>query len=354
MLKSKSGSTCELPVPSRCVILKEVRNVYRGASMRYLMMILLPLTIIGCSSDGNKSTCVQGATQECLRGDGSAGFQECLGSGAWGECQAFSSGDARSSDIVGREDDLVSVDVGATEGLVGEDAVVADDVVDPPVDMVEGEDTLTPEDGGCVPDCLEKECGEDGCGGLCNGCLEFVFDDGDTDTAFGYNQAPDPAPSRIACMVRFELPQTGMRLTEFAAGWMYGLYNLQIPFELAWVAGEDVDCEEGPHDAWYKEWCSTKADKFTSIGDFLPLEPYEAMGAELLGEVVFTSSTVFVAALFDIDEYPIFVCPIDTSGHGKDSFMMPQVGDGMAGASFDKAEENVGVVPFRIKVEQSQ
>jgi hypothetical protein len=326
--------------------------------MRYSMMILLPLVLAACSSDNNKSTCVQGAIQECLRGDGSNGFQECLGSGAWGECQAFSSGETRSSDIVVRDDDLVNVDIGATEGLVGEDAVVADDVddppedvVDPPADVVEDDSSGTQTDGGCVPLCAGLECGIDGCGGLCNGCLEFAFDDEETDTAFGYSQAPDPEPSRIACMVRFELPVAGLKLTEFAAGWMYGLYNLQIPFELAWVAGEDVDCEAGPDGAWYKEWCSTKADKFTSIGNFLPLEPYDVMDAEMLGEVLFTSKTVFVTAFFDIDKYPIFVCPIDTSGSGADSFMMPQVDNGMAGASFEKAEENIGVVPFRIKVE---
>ncbi len=329
--------------------------------MRYLTMTILLLALAACGSDDNKSTCVQGATQECIRADGSTGFQACLGDGSWGTCQAFSVGDVVSAGDVKVAPDQIPAEIGDEELTAGDDVVAPEDavvppgdVVQPPEDAIDEADSGTPADGGCVPICDATECGDDGCGGLCNGCLEFVFDDGDTDTAFGYSTAPDPAPSRIACMVRFELPETGMKLTEFSAGWMYGLYSLQIPFELAWVAGEDVDCELGPEGAWYKEWCSTKADKFISIGDFLPLEPYEAMDAEMLGEVVFTSKTVFVTTFFDIDEYPIFVCPIDTSGPGKDSFMMAQVDAGMAGPSFEKSEENVGVIPFRIKVEQSQ
>jgi len=332
--------------------------------MRSLVITLVLLTTAACSGDDNSYTCVQGATQECIRGDGSGGFQECLGSGAWGECLAFSAGDVNGETDL-QEGDVVTVDIGAEEGVEGADTVVPgdgvaspedgvelpEDVVAPPADVVEGDDSVNSKDNSCVPDCAGKECGEDGCGGLCHGCLEFVFDDGKTDTAFGYGEAPDPAPSRIACMVRFELPQDGMKMTEFAAGWMWGLYNLQIPFELAWVAGEDVDCEEGPDGAWYSEWCTTEAEDFTTIGDFLPLEPFDTMGADLLGEVVFTSSTVFVTAFFDIDEYPIYVCPIDTSGSGRDSFMMPLIDGEMAGASFDKTEGNVGVVPFRIKVE---
>ncbi len=140
--------------------------------MRYPIPLVLALFLAACGGgdDNNKAQCVEGATQGCLLLDGSGGVQVCQGSGAWAICQPFSANDA--------------------------------------------------EDGGCVPVCDPLSCGLDGCGGLCNQCLEFAFDDGDTDTAFGYSTAPDPEPSRIACMVRFELPYTNMKLTEFAAGWM--------------------------------------------------------------------------------------------------------------------------------------
>lgn len=332
-------------------------------TMRYLTVTIMLLVFAACSGDDNKSTCVQGATQGCLRGDGSDGFQECLGAGSWGACLAFSEGDTFGPGDTLLPDDAVAAETGDEDVQGGDDAVVpvdvpvGDDAVSPD-DVGGGGDLAAPEDGGCVPDCVDKECGDDGCGGYCNGCIDYVFDDGETETAFGYSTQPDPAPSRIACMVRFELPETGMKLTQFAAGWMYGLYNLKIPFELAWVAGEDVDCEHGTEGAWYTEWCHTTPDKFHSIGDFLPLEPYEAMDASMLGEVVFTSSTVFVTTFFEVDEYPIYVCPLDTSGDGTNSFMMPQYvsgqGESLAGPSFNKTEENTGVVPFRIRVEQAQ
>jgi hypothetical protein len=326
--------------------------------MRVPLALAFALSLAACGGgDNNKAQCVEGATQACLLLDGSGGLQVCQASGAWATCQPFAVPDvAAGSDVEGTPD-LVPVDIGGDnpDVLAPQDLTIPEDSVVPediglPEDVTLPEETMGTEDGGCVPVCDPLSCGLDGCGGLCNQCLEFAFDDGDTDTAFGYSTAPDPEPTRIACMVRFELPYTNMKLIEFAAGWMYGLYSLQIPFELAWVAGEDVDCELGPEGAWYKEWCSTKADKFVKIGDFLPLEPYDAMDAEMLGEVAFTTQTVFVTAFFDIDEYPIFVCPIDTSGSGKDSFMMSQVDVGLSGPSFEKSAENVGVIPFRIKV----
>ena len=125
--------------------------------------------------------------------------------------------------------------------------------------------------------------------------------------------------------MRFDLPQPGMRLTRFSAGWMWGLYNLQIPFELV------------------------------SIGDFLPLEPYAPMESDLLGEVIFPAQTIYLAAVFEVDEYPIFVCPMDDSGDGSLAYMMPQYektqGVIVAGASFDKKDGNAGVIPFSIRVE---
>ena len=207
----------------------------------------------------------------------------------------------------------------------------------------------------CTPDCDEKECGDDGCGGLCNSCLDIVYDDGSTETAFGYATPPESDPQRIACVVRFVLPQPGMRLTRFTAGWMWGLYNLQIPFELVYIPGDAMTCEEGSEESWYNEYCQTTPDQLVSIGDFLPLEPYSPMESDLLGEVIFPAQTIYLAAVFEVDEYPIFVCPMDDSGDGSLAYMMPQYektqGVIVAGASFDKKDGNAGVIPFSIRVE---
>lgn len=212
------------------------------------------------------------------------------------------------------------------------------------------------EDVCCTPDCTDKECGDNGCGGLCNGCLDIMYDDGDTDTAFGYSNPPSSNPEKIACVVRFDLPEEGMSLTQFTAGWMWGLYNLQVPFELAWLEGSAVECEDGPEGAWYKTWCETTPDKLHKIGDFLPMEPYEPMLVDQLGEVVFSSQTIYMAALFTVDEYPIYVCPLDTSGDGSMAYMMPQYektqGVAIDGPSFDQTDGNQGVIPFRIRVEK--
>ena len=97
----------------------------------------------------------------------------------------------------------------------------------------------------CTPQCEGKTCGDNGCGGLCNGCLDLIYDDGTTETAYGYNTLPDTNPDRLACMVRFELPAKNMKLTRFAAGWMYGLFNLKIPFELNYINGSEMTCKIG-------------------------------------------------------------------------------------------------------------
>ena len=209
----------------------------------------------------------------------------------------------------------------------------------------------------CLPDCEGKECGGDGCGGLCNDCLDIVYDDGSTETAYGYASQPEFNPQRIACVVRFELPLPDMRLTRFTAGWMYGLYNLQIPFELAYIPGDAMECEDGTEQSWYNEYCETTPDLLVSIGDFLPSKPFEPMESEQLGEVIFPTKTIYLAAIFDVDEYPIFVCPMDQSGDGSLSYMMPQTektpGIVIGGASFDKKDGNAGVIPFSIRVEKT-
>jgi len=56
---------------------------------------------------------------------------------------------------------------GAGRSLWGEG-----DAKNPPaVDLVGEEETITAEDGACLPSCENKECGDDGCGGQCGVCV---------------------------------------------------------------------------------------------------------------------------------------------------------------------------------------
>ena len=213
---------------------------------------------------------------------------------------------------------------------------------------------------GCTPDCEGKTCDYDGCGGVCNGCLDLMNDDGDTDTAFGYNSDPGFAPQKIACLVRYELPFADMKLTRFTAGWMYGLYNLAIPFDLVYVKGSDMNCQVGdPENDWYTSFCGTKWDKVNVIAaDVLPKEPYTPMDvAAEVGEVVLPETTVFIGAVFAVDEYPIYVCPVDQQSEGGDSFMMPVRLDTddvlyLESGAMKQTESNNGSIPFRIRVQQ--
>lgn len=219
------------------------------------------------------------------------------------------------------------------------------------------EDTLC-QDGtcGCKPTCEDDACGDDGCGGLCNGCLVLGFDDGTTETAMGYNSEPDFLPEKLACLVRYELPQEGMLLTEFTAGWMYGLFNLAVPFDLVYAAGPDVNCQAGDEDDWYLEFCGTTPDKLVVIAPGMtPKEPYTPIPTEELGEVVLPAKTMFIGALFTITEYPWFVCPVDQQGKGTHSFMMPQYAESegevvLKAAAFERSDEDLGAIPFTIQV----
>jgi len=371
-----------------------------------LLGIVAMLAACGGNSENG---CIEGATQECLCVSGGSGVQSCKpGGNAWDGClgcdepeDAVVSGDvAPAEETISGEDGVPdqsqpppdTVCIPECDGSCGDDgcggscgecdvgwSCQASECVEgpcqPDCDGKEcGDDgcgsgttcgiceaeTICVEgqcEEVCAPDCEGKECGEDGCGGLCNDCLDIVYDDGTTETAYGYSTQPDTNPQRIACVVRFELPHPDMRLTRFTAGWMYGLYNLQIPFELAYIPGDAMECEEGTEQSWYNEYCQTTPDLLVSIGDFLPLEPYEPMESDLLGEVIFPTKTVYLAAIFDVDEYPIFVCPMDQAGDGSVAYMMPQYektqGVTVAGASFDKKDGNAGVIPFSIRVEKT-
>jgi hypothetical protein len=352
--------------------------------MRWLLIAWLLVGASACGSD-KENACVQGETQPCLCIGGGAGVQTCqTGGNSWGEClgcKALSDSEAPSDLPAGSEVSELSASEAPSDLPAGSEVseLSASSDSSAPSDLSDPSDSSAPsdlpdcpfascagiccaqgqscfEEKCCQPQCSDEiECGDDGCGGLCGGCLDIAYDDGDTDTAYGYSSQPEHEPTRIACAVRFELPQKNMRLLRFAAGWMYGLYALQVPFELGYVVGEDMACEEGSEAAWYNEWCAFTPDEFVPIGDFLPLEPYKPMEADLLGEVILPAKTIYMVTMFTIDEYPIFVCPIDTSGDGSLAFMMSEHKTGQVividGSSFDQKGGNEGVIPFRIRVQ---
>jgi len=205
----------------------------------------------------------------------------------------------------------------------------------------------------CEPSCEGVVCDVDSCGGLCGDCYAVVADDGTTETAYGYTEPPSDDATAVACMVRVHLPHTHMRLTSFAAGWMYGLWDLQLPFELVVAPADAFICQQGDDDAWWLEACEAPESALTTLASLLPAPPYELQPAEELGEHVMPASEIFIGARFPITEYPIYVCPMDSDGTGQDSFMFPVMAkDGvptMSAAALKAAEHDVGAIPFRFE-----
>jgi len=201
-------------------------------------------------------------------------------------------------------------------------------------------------------------CGVDACGGLCGGCFTFQQDDGTTETAYGYNEAPASTASAVVCMVRVSLPHTAMRLTGFTAGWMYGLWNLQIPFDLVVAPADAFICQQGDENTWWIEACQAPESALTILASLLPARTYEPQPAAELGDHVMTATDVFIGARFPITEYPIFVCPMDEEGSGENSFMFPaSLDDGesiLNAAAMKAAEKDAGAIPFRFRFELTE
>ncbi len=210
----------------------------------------------------------------------------------------------------------------------------------------------------CKPQCDGKQCGDDGCGGLCHGCLDIVRDDGAVDTAYGYN-GDKTKPSKVLCAARFKLPKPGMTLEQFSAGWMAGLIKLEppVPFELVWADGAAMTCKQGKETDWFYEVCETTPEKLQTIGTFTPKPNFEPITKAALGTVVIPSETLFIGALFTVTSFPWFTCPIDAqaTGGGVDSFMLPLVTDDKGKTTFQASamkdkDSNPGGFPFRIRV----
>ena len=215
---------------------------------------------------------------------------------------------------------------------------------------------------GCKPDCAGKTCGDDGCGGLCNGCLDLGFDDGSTETAFGWSEEPAYKPTQVACLVRFELPEKGMKLTRFTPGWMAGLGAMKVPYQLVYLPSTGVTCKAGKEDSWYYEYCESKPAELVKVGAFQTDTPFTPIEQAALGDVVLPTKTVFIGALFEMTspwpEGGYHLCPVDKEGTGTNSFMMPVWMDGdkpmLEASPLKDKDSDPGAMPFSIRVQSTQ
>ena len=212
---------------------------------------------------------------------------------------------------------------------------------------------------GCEPECEDVLCDVDGCGGLCGDCFTFEQDDGSTETAYGLAEAPDDDPTAIACLVRVTLPHTHMRLTSFTAGWMYGLWELQVPFELVVAPADEMGCQQGTDTSWWLEACIAPETGLIPLTSLLPAPPFEPQPAEDLGDFVMPASEIFIGARFLIPEYPMYVCPVDDAGTGADSFMFPIALDDdgvptLNASALKTRDSDVGAIAFRFGFELTE
>ena len=156
-------------------------------------------------------------------------------------------------------------------------------------------------------------------------------------------------------MVRIHLPHTAMRLTSFTAGWMYGLWDLQVPFELVVAPADAFTCQLGDDNTWWSEACTAPETALTTLAALLPAPPFEPQPAEELGEHVMPSSEIFIGVRFLITGYPIYVCPVDNAGVGVDSFMFPvSLDEGVASlnaAALKTDDKDVGALALRFEFE---
>lgn len=302
--------------------------------------------LAACGSD-DAAPSEDGTQTSVTSGDTTTGTDDTTGTGETTGTEDTTG----TGDTTGAEDTTSGTDDTATAaGTGGGDDTSASSTGGADTGTDDGGDT-----GGCTPQCTDKECGDDGCGGLCNGCLDLVQDDGTAETAWGYNEDPGFSPSAVGCFVRFDLPQPGMKLTQFSAVWLTGLVNMAVPFDLVIASGDAVTCEPGVEgEDWYIDYCAFDASAATVVAtDLLPKGDLAVHGVDELGDITLEGTTVFVGAVFDVTEYPIFPCPLDQGSGGTNSFMMPLSGEPAEydAAALETWDANKGAIPLRIRTQ---
>ncbi len=102
---------------------------------------------LGNAGGGASLLCTPGSTGDCECSSGGSGERTCGSDKHWGSCYCGSGGSGGDTDV--------------REGGGGNDWI--DDWSDEWVDEWE-------DDSSCIPDCYDKDCGDDGCGGSCGFC----------------------------------------------------------------------------------------------------------------------------------------------------------------------------------------
>lgn len=163
--------------------------------------------------------------------------------------------------IAGAKDTMSAVDAGGADRAIGAvDAVDANEP--PPADIVAdgGEDAV------CAPNCLEKNCGDDGCGGSCGDCPGGEFCSDGTclpdacDPCELWSTGPYCTPTQ-PCAVDSDCPATASNYayTCEAGTCVFHVNDCQNDAQcLEWclqTAADPADCEKMVHVCQITEFC---------------------------------------------------------------------------------------------------
>ena len=108
---------------------------------------------LGGSGGGSSLLCSPGNTGDCECSDGASGERTCGSDNRWGSCYCGSSG---GSDVIDDKDVRDNDDFYVDDGGGGDWDDEWDDEWD--------------DDGICYAECYDRQCGPDGCGGVCGSC----------------------------------------------------------------------------------------------------------------------------------------------------------------------------------------
>lgn len=121
------------------------------------LLALLVTVTMACSTSDQGAICTADQSQECTcpNTPNYLGTQVCSEEGSWGQCEGCPIVDPCDEIACSNRGECVEVDGSAT--------CDCDDGF-----MLEGLECV--EDPNCVPDCTDRRCGPNGCGGNCGAC----------------------------------------------------------------------------------------------------------------------------------------------------------------------------------------